>query len=137
MNEHDVVHVKETVRATPISKTLPLKSKRDGAGRLSLNVFPSVAIVNHVHENDRFYAQAELVLAQEPARKLKPVRTPTSLHKPLAIHFHHAIHFSNFRNRFPPYYGFRCLKDRLSNGGFVHGTRARIRINLIQILSTI
>jgi hypothetical protein len=65
MNEHDVVHVKETVRATPISKTLPLKSKRDGAGRLSLNVFPSVAIVNHVHENDRFYAQAELVLAQE------------------------------------------------------------------------
>jgi hypothetical protein len=31
-------------------------------------VFPSVAIVNHVHEDnekDRFYAQAELVLAQE------------------------------------------------------------------------
>jgi hypothetical protein len=33
-----------------------------------VNVFPSVAIVNHVHEdneNDRFYVQAELVLAQD------------------------------------------------------------------------
>jgi hypothetical protein len=35
------------------------------ASRYAVNVFPSVAIVNHVHENDRFYAQAELVLAQE------------------------------------------------------------------------
>ena len=38
------------------------------ANRYIVSMFPSVAIVNHVHEdneNDRFYAQAELVLAQE------------------------------------------------------------------------
>jgi hypothetical protein len=35
------------------------------ASRYAVNVFPSVTIVNHVHENDRSYAQAELVLAQE------------------------------------------------------------------------
>ena len=34
-------------------------------------MFPSVAIVNHVHEdneNDRFYAQAELVLTQDASQ---------------------------------------------------------------------
>ena len=38
------------------------------ANRYIVSMFPSVAIVNHVHEdneNDRFYAQAELVLIQD------------------------------------------------------------------------
>jgi hypothetical protein len=36
--------------------------------RYIVSMFPSVAIVNHVQENDeedRFYAQAELILAQD------------------------------------------------------------------------
>ena len=38
------------------------------ANRYIVSVFPSAAIVNQVHEdneNDRFYAQAELVLTQD------------------------------------------------------------------------
>ena len=38
------------------------------ANRYIVSMFPSVAIVNHVQEddeNDRFYAQAELILAQD------------------------------------------------------------------------
>jgi hypothetical protein len=37
-------------------------------GRYIVSMFPSVAIVNHVQDNDeneRFYAQAELILAQD------------------------------------------------------------------------
>jgi hypothetical protein len=39
--------------------------------RYIMNMFPSVAIVNHVQENDKndsFYAQAELILAQDVSR---------------------------------------------------------------------
>jgi hypothetical protein len=38
------------------------------ANRYIVSMFPSVAIINHVHqddENDRFYAQAEFILAQD------------------------------------------------------------------------
>jgi hypothetical protein len=38
------------------------------ANRYNLSMFPTVAIINHVqedHENDRFYAQAELILVQD------------------------------------------------------------------------
>ena len=38
------------------------------ANRYIVSMFPSVAIISHVHEdneNDRFYAQAELVLIQD------------------------------------------------------------------------
>jgi hypothetical protein len=38
------------------------------ANRYIVSMFPSVAIVNHVHEdneNNRFYAQAELVFTQD------------------------------------------------------------------------
>jgi|ERR1700688_2396140 hypothetical protein len=38
------------------------------ANRYIVSMFPSVAIVNHVQENDKndsFYAQAELILAQD------------------------------------------------------------------------
>lgn len=41
------------------------------ANRYIVSMFPSVAIVNHVHEdneNDRFYAQAELVLTQDASQ---------------------------------------------------------------------
>ena len=43
------------------------------ANRYIVSMFPSVAIVNHVHEdneNNRFYAQAELVFTQDVSQAI-------------------------------------------------------------------
>jgi hypothetical protein len=54
-----------------------------------LSVFPAVAIVNHVwedDENDRFYAQAELILAQDVSHaQLELKNVGSSVHATLLV----------------------------------------------------
>jgi len=59
------------------------------ASRYVVNMFPSVAVVNHVHEdneNDRFYAQAELILAQDVSHAQLELRNVgSSIHATLLV----------------------------------------------------
>lgn len=52
-------------------------------------MFPSVAVVNHVHEdneNDRFYVQAELILAQDVSHaQLELKNVGSSVHATLLV----------------------------------------------------
>jgi hypothetical protein len=55
----------------------------------SVSMFPAVAIVNHVREddeNDRFYAQAELILAQDVSHaQLELKNVGSSVHATLLV----------------------------------------------------
>jgi hypothetical protein len=55
------------------------------ANRYIVSMFPSVVIVNHVQEDDenaRFYAQAELILAQDVSHAQLELRALTPVFMP-------------------------------------------------------
>jgi len=59
------------------------------ANRYLVSMFPTVAIVNHVQEddeNDRFYAQAELILTQDVSHaQLELKNVGSSVHATLLV----------------------------------------------------